>query len=36
VEYDDGSTVVSWGTSGEGLTTEIPNPHGLVVKTVDW
>ena len=33
---DDGSTLISWGTSEDGLTTTIPNPTGLVIKTVDW
>jgi hypothetical protein len=36
IESDDGSTMISWGTSEGGLTTGIPNPEGLVVRTVDW
>ena len=36
VEYDDGSTAISWGTSEGGLGVTVPNPTGLVIKTADW
>jgi hypothetical protein len=36
VALDASRTDISWGTSSEGLTNDIPNPDGLVIRTVDW